>query len=292
MITVAGENDIWYYYHRDRQGNIIALSSETGSLVEKYEYTPYGMPLVYDDVNTFIGTESCCGNPYMFTGRRYDSESGIYYYRARMYSPLLGRFMQVDPLRYYDSMNLYQYCGNNPVNYLDPSGLEYCSNAGGPMSGPIDSKKYEDYVNSKPNMPSVPPSPMPNASTLTTPSGNNINAPDYYSPHETVKCTKGMDKNQWLNKVWNQGDWDYKHYNSAYEDLGNFDFGVSGSAMGFSEFELSFGSKVASYMFGAGEDSARDQQMILEGVKWYKSHYGNAVQCGYGPIKYRPYPMN
>ena len=128
MITVAGENEIWYYYHRDRQGNIIALSSETGSLVEKYEYTPYGMPLVCDDVNTFIGTESCCGNPYMFTGRRYDSESGLYYYRARMYSPQLGRFMQVDPLRYYDSMNLYQYCGNNPVNLLDPMGLEYCVN--------------------------------------------------------------------------------------------------------------------------------------------------------------------
>ena len=59
----------------------------------------------------------------MFTGREYDAESGLYHYRARAYSPVIGRFLQRDPIGYYDSMNLFEYAQNNPINWLDPLGL-------------------------------------------------------------------------------------------------------------------------------------------------------------------------
>ena len=59
----------------------------------------------------------------MFTGRQFDVETGLYYYRARYYNPYIGRFLQTDPVGYSGDMNLYRYCKNNPVALADPSGL-------------------------------------------------------------------------------------------------------------------------------------------------------------------------
>ncbi|WP_346730586.1 toxin C-terminal domain-containing protein [Caballeronia sp. dw_19] len=52
---------------------------------------------------------------------------GLYYYKAQMYSPTLGRFLQTDPVGYADDLNWYAYAGNNPVNFSDPTGLAACS---------------------------------------------------------------------------------------------------------------------------------------------------------------------
>jgi len=122
MITYSGGSESGrYFYHFDGQGNVIALSNSSGNVVEEYEYDVYGLVSVQSLGQTW--DRSQYGNPYLFTGRRWDGDTGLYYYRARMYSPDLGRFLQPDPLGYFDGMNLYAYCGNNPVNWIVPLGL-------------------------------------------------------------------------------------------------------------------------------------------------------------------------
>jgi len=103
-----------YYYHFDGLGSVAALSDVNSVIVERYSYDVFGEP----------NTTSSIGNPYMFTGRRFDSETSIYYYRTRYYKPDIGRFLQTDPIGYAGGLNLYTYVGNNSVSYVDPWGLD------------------------------------------------------------------------------------------------------------------------------------------------------------------------
>jgi len=91
--------------------------------VESYSYNVFGSPTISDGDGVEISA-SAIGNPYMFTGRRYDEDTGLYYYRLRDFHPVLGRFVQNDPIGYAGGLNLYTYCGNNSLSYLDPYGLD------------------------------------------------------------------------------------------------------------------------------------------------------------------------
>jgi len=135
MIDCTGQSEVRYYYHYDGCGNVIALSNTAGQIVEAYSYDHFGSPTVmtgpgadgdwatYGDNPTASPVASQLDNPWMFTGRQYDPETSLYYYRARYYHPALGRFLQTDPIGYATGLNLYTYCGNNAVNWTDPYGL-------------------------------------------------------------------------------------------------------------------------------------------------------------------------
>ena len=86
----------------------------------------YGMPTRWDyktdPNNPTVVSNSTIGNAILFHGRRYDPETNLYYYRARYYDPITGRFLSTDPMGYQDSMNLYQAFNMNGWNYVDPMG--------------------------------------------------------------------------------------------------------------------------------------------------------------------------
>lgn len=123
--TAAQPTDSYYYYLRDRRASVVALVDSTGQKVETYEYTAFGLMLIFDDAGTQLTQgDDLFGNPYGFTGRRWDAESELWYYRNRMYSAELGRFLTRDPLGYVDGYNMYAYVSNRPYYLLDPNGTE------------------------------------------------------------------------------------------------------------------------------------------------------------------------
>jgi RHS repeat-associated protein len=112
-----------YYYSHDALGSVTEITDNMGNVVEKYTYDPYGRPTIRNGAGSILTTSSIT-NPHMFTGRRLDPETNLFYFRNRMYSPVMGRFLQRDPIGYFDSMNLFQYVRNSPLNWIDPFGLK------------------------------------------------------------------------------------------------------------------------------------------------------------------------
>lgn len=114
-----------YFVQRDHLGSTVALTNSSGAVVQSYGYDVYGEPYVVSG-NTYLSirnfTGSLYGNNRLFTGREYESGLGLYYYRARFYSPELGRFISRDPIGMGDDVNLYAYVGNSPMMGVDPSG--------------------------------------------------------------------------------------------------------------------------------------------------------------------------
>jgi RHS repeat-associated protein len=110
--TIAGTDDELLYVHTDYLGSAVRMTNTNGDPVQSLAYDPYG--------RTVFSAGS--KNPaYHFTGQEKDRGTGLYYYGARYYDPELGRFIQADTVL--DGLNRYTYCGNNPVVYVDPTGM-------------------------------------------------------------------------------------------------------------------------------------------------------------------------
>ena len=122
-------NGDMYYYLRNGQNDIIGIIDDTGAVVARYTYDPWGKPLSVTDGagNTIAAnaTHIANANPFRYRGYFYDTETGFYYLQSRYYDPVTGRFINADGQLNADSIlgfNLFAYCENNPVNMSDPSG--------------------------------------------------------------------------------------------------------------------------------------------------------------------------
>jgi RHS repeat-associated protein len=112
-----------YFYIKNLQGDIIEVVDASGTTVAKYRYDAWGNIVYQWDSGLGIAN----ANPYRYRSYRFDSGTGLYYLNARYYDPSIGRFISADSINYLDpssgqGLNLYAYCGNNPVMYTDPSG--------------------------------------------------------------------------------------------------------------------------------------------------------------------------
>ncbi len=122
LISVSNTSGI-SYYHTDAEGSVAALTNTSGNVVERYTYDIFGNPKFKNGSGTVIN-ETAYGNRFLFTGREWLADIGLYDYRNRIYSAEYGRFLQPDPKSFdADPSNLYRYCGNEPIDRTDPMGL-------------------------------------------------------------------------------------------------------------------------------------------------------------------------
>ena len=116
-----------YFYRKDAQGNIIAILDKNGKVVVNYVYDAWGNNAVLDNNGNYIKNGIGKLNPFRYRGYYYDTETELYYLQTRYYDPEIGRFISQDSIEYADpesinGLNLYAYCGNNPIMFDDPTG--------------------------------------------------------------------------------------------------------------------------------------------------------------------------
>ena len=120
QLTVSGYGTQAYWYQRNLQGDVIGLYNSSGTLIGRYTYDAWGKLLDTTSTST-LASYVMNLNPIRYRGYLYDTETALYYCQSRYYDPEVGRWINADSLL--ADVNLFRYCGNCPVMFIDPSGL-------------------------------------------------------------------------------------------------------------------------------------------------------------------------
>ena len=143
IVTLAGTKE--YYSHSDHLGSTSIVTDESGSVVEEIGYLPFGATLFRNEYNG-----STWGSAYRFTGQEFDEEYHLYNYNARLYDPIMSRFITPDTIISQpfnpQSLNRYSYALNNPLRYTDPSGHKEEDLEDIDLEDIMSSEDYEDFM--------------------------------------------------------------------------------------------------------------------------------------------------
>ena len=214
-----------------RVGHTRAILDANGNILAQQAYTPYGQQLGATLPTPFAWNGAC--------GIYTDPETGLLYIRARYYSPSIGRFISRDPIGFDGGINLYVYCSGDPVNWVDPDGLKPVS-----FSPPIMTIINDNITETRNH-------------TMTYAPG--VGAVSSDSRYQTMNYTQGtpMGIYWWYKRVRSKGVWDNKITKSLLkhdshvncEDVGNFNFGATGAALGIPLNVLQGGAGFAKWLY-------------------------------------------
>jgi len=253
MTVYTGATVKTYFYITDHQGTVHSLADETGVIVESYRYDAWGRVLgVYDSNNQQLDN-SQLGNRYLFQGREYSWQSGLYYFRARWYDPITGRWLSNDPIGISGGLNQYVFCGNNPVNCVDPFGL-------------IPPVRQEDM-----------------------PEGVDIHA--IIKEAEGIESTYGFAWRVRPGGKWDirhnyLGKGKHGLSRQKLTDLGNYIYGLTGAAVGFDHPTLNIMAGIVQYLSGKWfpiygpfpSDNPVDAYWVKQGFNDYKNGFWEKVE--------------
>ncbi len=270
IVRVAGEpvaltrNGALYFVHADQLGRPEAVTNSAKTVVWRAKNFAF---------DRSVSTDTLGGLNFGFPGQYYDQETGSWYNVNRDYDPVIGRYLQVDPIGLSGGTNPYGYAGSNPINLSDLSGLtSYPADFVGPLqSGDCYS--------------SIPTAP-----------------PDANVDDNIAESSLHSNPFWFKNQVRNHGPWDYKQQNPIYQNFGNFNYGATGisSGFGFSERTLLREAGRAQQAAGTSRpewgdpgsilnpwggggsygDDPVDQAWIQRGISYYQNGQQDACSCG------------
>ena len=260
-----GSTTATYYYITNLQGDVMYLADASGNEVAAYDYDPYGKIISATGAMAEI-------NPLRYRGYYYDSETGFYYLQSRYYDPEICRFINADSYtstgRGYLGYNMFAYCNGNPVVYSDPSGHaldpRFRTSLICDSSGKLILDRTKEVINELQH----------NYGKALIWSGNSNGAFDFY---KYVKDNGDWDYKRQIKKSdWIPSNGVFKVFGKAMtaEELGNFNFGFTGTIVGFTDSMLHWGAGIVAiknngvnwsdwrYSF----DSKEDYRIIQQGI--------------------------